>query len=169
MNSFTIIILAAALNNVSSFIHPTSSSRMTTHLNLENHIAEMIDGEVTRLTNIGQWRHEQAEKVKKGREPTVPQGFDFNSASDFQPNAGAAQTIQKRKDKRMAREDPARYCADRCVSTGNCEIWEDMFDMSATEVQQFCTGCVLSEDEEPCDVPEKFIEDAGKNSWELRP
>lgn len=33
----------------------------------------------------------------------------------------------------------------------------------------FIQECVLSEDEEPCDVPEKFIENAGKNAWELRP
>jgi hypothetical protein len=69
----------------------------------------------------------------------------------------------------MAREDPARYCADRCVSTGNCQVWEDMFELSAKEVMAFCEGCVLSEDEEPCDIPEKFIENAGKNSWELKP
>mmetsp|Transcript_1750 Transcript_1750/g.3746 ORF Transcript_1750/g.3746 Transcript_1750/m.3746 type:complete len:100 (+) Transcript_1750:419-718(+) len=99
----------------------------------------------------------------------MPQGFDFNSANDFGPNAGAAKKIQMRKDKRMAREDPARYCADRCVATGNCDVWEDMFEMAADEVQQFCTECVLSEDEEPCDVPEKFIENAGKNSWDLMP
>jgi hypothetical protein len=29
-----------------------------------------------------------------------------------------------------------------------------MFDMSPTEVVKFCDECVLSEDEEPCDIPE---------------
>lgn len=166
--SFTIIVFAAALSSVSSFVNPaTTSSRVTTHLNLENHIADMIDGEVNRLQNIVGWRREQAQKLKEGQEPSIPAGFDFNSVNDFTPNTGAAQKIQMRKDKRMARDDPARYCADRCVATGNCEIWEDMFEMAADEVQAFCTGCVLSEEEEPCDVPEKFMEDAGKNSWDL--
>mmetsp|Transcript_37065 Transcript_37065/g.66740 ORF Transcript_37065/g.66740 Transcript_37065/m.66740 type:complete len:174 (-) Transcript_37065:349-870(-) len=170
-SSFTAIMLAAALNSIpaSSFVHSVSSSRVTTHLNLENRIADMIDGEATRLQNIELWRRQEAEKLRKGKEPSIPQGFDFNSVDEFQPNAGAAQKIQMRKDKRMARDDPARYCADRCVATGNCQVWEDMFEMAADEVQQFCTDCVLSEDEEPCNVPEKFIENAGKNSWELAP
>ena len=29
----------------------------------------------------------------------------------------------------MANDDPMRYCADRCVSTGNCDVFEDMFDL----------------------------------------
>jgi hypothetical protein len=44
-----------------------------------------------------------------------------------------------------------------------------MFELSEKEVRKFCEECVLSEDEEPCDVPEKFLENAGKNSWELMP
>ena len=89
--------------------------------------------------------------------------------NEFQPNAGAAQKIQMRKDRRLARTDPMRYCADRCVSTGNCQVYEDMFELSEKEVRKFCEECVLSEDEEPCDVPEKFLENAGKNSWDLMP
>ena len=99
----------------------------------------------------------------------MPQGFDFNSAADFLPTKDAINKIQMRKDRRMAREDPARYCADRCVATGNCQIWEDTFDMSAEEVQKFCKECVLSDEEEPCDVPQKFIDNAGKNLWEIHP
>ncbi|KAL7553802.1 hypothetical protein ACHAWF_017129 [Thalassiosira exigua] len=171
--SFTALVAAAAafsgIQAASSFVHPTPSSRVVTRLNLENHIAEMIDKELDRLHDIGLWRRKQAEKLNKGKEPSMPQGFDFNSPSDFQPNAYAARKIQMRKDKRMAREDPARYCADRCVSTGNCQVWEEMFEMAADEVQQFCTECVLSEEEEPCEVPEKFIENAGLNPWEIRP
>ena len=134
-------------------------------------IHSRIDNEVDRLGNIGLWRQKEAEKQKKWieKEPSFPEGFDFNSATEFQPNSDASQKIQMRKDRRMAREDPARYCADRCVSTGNCQVWEDMFELSAKEVMAFCEGCVLSEDEEPCDIPEKFIENAGKNSWELKP
>ena len=99
----------------------------------------------------------------------MPQGFLFNTPTDLKTNADAASNIQIRKDRRMARDDPSRYCADRCVATGNCQVWEDMFEMSAKEVQIFCKEFVLSEDEEPCDVPDKFIENAGKNSWELHP
>ena len=124
-----------------------------------------------RLKNIDLWKRKEVEKVNdwKAKEPTLPMGFDFNSVAELVPNKDAAAKIQRRKDKRMARDDPARYCADRCVATGSCEVWEDMFELSAKEVQMFCNDCVLSEGEEPCDVPEKFIENAGKNAWELRP
>ncbi|KAL9186157.1 hypothetical protein ACHAXT_005395 [Thalassiosira profunda] len=170
--AIALLAATAALGGVpeiSSFVHPAPPSRATTRLHLENHIAEMIDEEMERLKNLQFWRRQQDEKARKGREPSIPQGFDFNSPGDFQQNAGAAQKIQMRKDKRMARDDPARYCADRCVSTGNCQVWEEMFEMAPAEVQKFCKDCVLSEDEEPCDVPEKFIENAGLNPWELHP
>ena len=34
-----------------------------------------------------------------------------------------------------------------------------MFDLGPSEVIKFCTECVLSEDEEPCDVPESVYGD----------
>ena len=34
-----------------------------------------------------------------------------------------------------------------------------MFDMDPTEVITFCKECVLSEEEEPCDVPVNLFED----------
>jgi hypothetical protein len=132
-------------------------------------IHNRIDNEHERQRNIDQWRLKQTEKLNKLREPTLPSGFDFNTPADLKINGDAAMKVQMRKDRRMAKDDPSRYCADRCVSTGNCQVWEDMFDMDADEVQKFCKECVLSLDEEPCDIPEKFIENAGKNSWELRP
>ena len=58
----------------------------------------------------------------------------------------------------MAFNDPMRYCADRCVSTGNCDVFEDVYDMSPRQVIAFCEECVLSEEEEPCDVPESMFE-----------
>lgn len=56
----------------------------------------------------------------------------------------------------MAMNDPQRYSADRCITTGNCDIYEDYYGLSAHEVIQFCAECVLSEEEEPCDIPERF-------------
>mmetsp|Transcript_17534 Transcript_17534/g.27499 ORF Transcript_17534/g.27499 Transcript_17534/m.27499 type:complete len:171 (+) Transcript_17534:119-631(+) len=165
------ILLAAVVATASAFAPAVTTSRISSELHLENHIADMIDNEVDRLRNIGLWHQKEAEKHKKWKEmePSLPKGFDFNSVDEFQPTSDASKKIQMRKDRRMARDDPMRYCADRCVSTGNCQVWEDMFELSAKEVMTFCEECVLSEEEEPCDVPEKFIENAGKNSWELRP
>lgn len=131
----------------------------------------MIDRELMRLKDHAEWRRQQESAMLKRQREAVPAAFDYNSPVDFtSASSGALNKIQARKDKRMAREDPARYCADRCVATGQCSVWEDMFEMSEKEVQQFCKDCVLSDGEEPCDVPETFIENAGKNSWErVRP
>lgn len=121
------------------------------------------------IRNFSLWRRSQDEKRNawKEKEPSLPEGFDFNSAVEFNASPDAGKKIQMRKDKRVARDDPARYCADRCVATGHCEIWEDMFEMGPKEVQEFCLNCVLSEEEEPCEVPDKFLEDADKEPWEL--
>ena len=35
-----------------------------------------------------------------------------------------------------------------------------MFDMDPREVIQFCNECVLSEDEEPCDIPDSIFASA---------
>lgn len=65
---------------------------------------------------------------------------------------------QHAKDKKMALENPAKYCADRCVATGECEVYEDFFQLSAEEVLEFCNECVLSDDSENCKLPEAFHE-----------
>lgn len=90
-------------------------------------------------------------------EPTLPQGFDFEEGftlettsldncdeASLMENAGAVvpgfsgmsgvSKVQRRKDEKMANNDPARYCADRCVSTGNCDVFEDMFDLGKSDV-----------------------------------
>jgi hypothetical protein len=63
---------------------------------------------------------------------------------------------QQVKDRKMALEDPMKYCADRCIATGNCDIYEEFFELSAEEVLAFCNECVLSEDGENCVLPEAF-------------
>ena len=68
---------------------------------------------------------------------------------------------QSAKDKKLARSDPQKYCADRCVATGNCDVYEDIFELSAEEVLSFCNDCVLNEGEDPdaeCTIPDAFYE-----------
>jgi hypothetical protein len=35
-------------------------------------------------------------------------------------------------------------------------LYSHSFRLSPEEVMAFCTNCVLSDDEEPCDIPEEF-------------
>ena len=59
------------------------------------------------------------------------------------------------------------YYADRCVSTRNCNVWEDMVELIEKQVQSFYAKCVLSEDDNPCEVTEAlFNKDFGKPEWE---
>lgn len=65
------------------------------------------------------------------------------------------------KDKRLAEKSPENYCADRCLATGNCDVYEDMFKMTPSQVIEFCTNCVLALDEEDpveCEIPEAFFD-----------
>lgn len=130
-------------------------SRFQTSLNLEDNIAEMIDQESYRLNHIQDSRKELDKKYRKvsGIENKVPDNYDRPLVEDSE------NLVILRRDKRLADSNPQAYCADRCVSTGNCDVYEDLFNMSPKEVMTFCTECVLSEDEDPCDVPEAMLED----------
>ena len=119
-----------------------------------------------RLSNKREYDRQKSEKHKKEMKEfaTLPQGYDFNSVSDLNDDG----VIEMRRDKRMAKRNPEKYCADRCVATGHCDVFEDMFEMGPEEVLKFCTECVLSEDEEPCDIPEVMF-DTDYPDFSLRP
>ena len=114
-----------------------------------------IDRSLYRQIHKKDMEHKWEEKNAKVLEPLLPQNFD---TGDYFSNNDEDNMIQKRKDKRLATTNAERYCADRCITTGSCEIFEEMFDMSPQDVMQFCEECVLSEEEEPCTVPSKFLE-----------
>ena len=79
----------------------------------------------------------------------LPQNYDFNGDLFESDNASTVTpSIVRRKDIKMAADDPQRYCADRCVSTGNCDVFEDLYSLSPQEVVSFCKDCVLSDEEE---------------------
>lgn len=155
-------ILAALLSaSTDAFVvnhQPRAVRPATCKLNLEDHIASMIDQELIRLAKKEEmdraWHEKNQPYVKKD----LPENFDFEEATVMQDVLAPR---QRRKDKRLAKDDPQAYCADRCIATGNCEVFEDIFDLSPREVMAFCEECVLSDDEEPCDVPEALFEGDG--------
>merc|ERR1711862_552740 len=147
MKSFffeSMILLLATASPVESFV-PVTRVKPSTEIRLEISVAEMIDREYERLTDHTNWRKKQQQEMRERQNAKIPEGFDFNSATDFTTTSQSANAkIQRRKDKRLARNDPAKYCADRCVSTGNCSVWEEFFDMDAEEVQRFCGNVCLA-------------------------
>jgi hypothetical protein len=50
------------------------------------------------------------------------------------------------RDRKLAASDPAKWCADRCLATGHCEVVEDFAKMSTAEVMSFCNSCVGEEE-----------------------
>ncbi len=148
------------------------STRPSTQLNLEDHIANMIDNELKRLHSKdlieSKWNDKQ--RALSAEVKPTPDNYDFQAEFDAMSpqdilgfSSGVDRTKdttspRRRKDEKMAEDDPMRYCADRCVTTGNCDVFEDMFEMDPMEVVKFCKECVLSEEEEPCDVPVNLFE-----------
>jgi hypothetical protein len=126
-----------------------------------------IDRALFRQIYKKEMEHKWEEENSKVLEPSLPQNYDagdyFNTMT-YDDNAD--KMIQKRKDKRLAIRNPESYCTDRCITTGSCDIFEDMFDMSPQEVMRFCEECVLSDEEEPCTVPTKFF---NENMDSLKP
>ena len=90
-----------------------------------------------------------------------------NGESSFQQDDLKENFRELQRDKRLAEKSPENYCADRCLATGNCDVYEDMFRMTPSQVIEFCTNCVLAlDDEDPveCDIPEAFFDGDNKLS-----
>ena len=34
---------------------------------------------------------------------------------------------QHKKDVQLAKNNPQSYCADRCITTGHCDVYEDLY------------------------------------------
>mmetsp|Transcript_1992 Transcript_1992/g.2489 ORF Transcript_1992/g.2489 Transcript_1992/m.2489 type:complete len:172 (-) Transcript_1992:177-692(-) len=155
-SAFLLLVLMARWNN---YVHSFASfrvqtSRPRTFVNLEDKIADMIDNELVRLRTKEQTDAQKNARTQAALTPDLPTGFDFQFDEGIMAND--VDSLRMVKDRRLAENDPARYCADRCVSTGFCDVFEEFFDFSPQEVMSFCTECVLSEDDEPCDIPDKF-------------
>ena len=140
----------------------TPARPTSTTVFLEDKIAEMIDGELVRQGHLNEWETEWARKNQKY---TAPMGDnpDATASSLMAGDFGASNNLnpmELRRDKALADRDPQQYCADRCVATGNCDVYEDMFSLSPMEVVQFCKECVLPEDDEhECAIPDAMYSD----------
>ena len=64
-------------------------------------------------------------------------------------------------EKKKAIEDTSKWCLERCIKLGHCEVFEDLNKMSTAQVQDFCKACVLTGEatQDECDVSMMFIED----------
>jgi len=123
-------------------------------LNRNIALSYRIDKELYRQKHKDEFEKEWIQKTHAIVEQTLKKEINLENDSFLMEDTPR----QKAKDKRLAKNDPQRYCADRCVATGNCDVYEDIYKMSPQEVVAFCEECVLSDDEEPCDVPEAMYD-----------
>lgn len=115
-------------------------------------VADMIDGELYRQAHKKEFENEWMEKNRNAVFSRIES--DFVNLDDHKEEFRMHQ-----KDRRLAFKDPEKYCADRCVTTGNCDIFEDFYELSPEDVIKFCTECVLSEDEDgECPIPDGFYD-----------
>uniref|UniRef100_A0A7S3L3U0 Uncharacterized protein n=1 Tax=Amphora coffeiformis TaxID=265554 RepID=A0A7S3L3U0_9STRA len=158
MNRMTLIWIAASATAGSAFmVNP--ASRAETRLFLEDRIAELIDKELYRQ---GHKKDFEKEWMEKNRGAVLHSLGGAHGADDHESlmlgyDDNAADFRQHKKDLNMAVANPERYCADRCVATGNCDIFEDFYHLSPEQVLNFCEECVLA-DEGECDLPNDFYE-----------
>jgi hypothetical protein len=120
--SLLALIATVFLSSSNAFVvRPQINAASSTRLFLEDRIADMIDGEIFRQSHKKEF---EAEWMEKNREAIF-----HRMKTEFMPEAVVLPDEdyrQHNKDKILADKDPQAYCADRCVATGNCEIYEDL-------------------------------------------
>jgi len=149
------------------------SRESTTRIFLEDWVANMIDGELERLNPEGQQKYDakSMEQLKGAVLTRMNAGAAANMGGpdvvgypSLMMDENERQLFaEHNRDERMAFTKPEKYCADRCVATGNCDILEDFYELTPESVIQFCEECVLNFDVEEgadndCTVPEAFYE-----------
>jgi hypothetical protein len=110
----------------SAFVAPSRTTiafrKSPTKIFLEDWVADLIDGENYRLEHMEDYEREWMEK---NRAAILSRLNDGSRAvpDDEEP----AQNIRERaRDRILAKKNPKQYCADRCIATGNCDVYEDM-------------------------------------------
>jgi hypothetical protein len=118
-------ILLGAPTAATAFVvrSPTTTNRVkTTALNLEDWVADLIDTELWREQHIKDF---ESEWMAKNRGAVLTSLNSMESGSSVLLGEPEVDFRQQARDRKLAASNPQQYCADRCVSTGNCEVYED--------------------------------------------
>jgi len=169
-----LFVVVTTTTTTFAFVIPTThhTRNTATTLFIDKRIADMIDQEYYREQHKKEFEKEWMQENKKiltyHMTKTVEEsvvGFSQYINGDDEDNFRS-----RAKDRIMAQQNPQMYCLDRCLATGNCDIFEELFQFSPYEVMDFCKECVLSE-EDLCDVPDTFYRDGNDDGdlSKLRP
>ena len=104
---------------------PSSGAfRRSTRLFIEDEIADMIDRELYRQQHLKDFENEWMEKNK---DAVLSRLNSDEYMLNMQEEDLRESFRQMQKDKKLAEKDPYAYCAERCVTTGNCDVYEDLY------------------------------------------
>lgn len=105
-------------------LSPSTGVRPSTRLFIEDEIADMIDKELYRQQHLKDFENEWMEKNKEAVLLRL-------NSDDYMMGMGEEDLRenfrQMQKDKKLASKDPYAYCAERCITTGNCDVYEDLY------------------------------------------
>ena len=122
---FGLLLAAAAISASHAFVVMTPAVRpQSTRIFLEDDIADMIDRELYRQQHLKDFENEWMEKNKAAVLQKL-NSDDYMMSMDEEELRENFRQMQR--DKRLAKKDPEAYCAERCITTGNCEVYEDMY------------------------------------------
>jgi hypothetical protein len=121
----SVLFASLLLPNGQSFVIPlpTTTGSSSSRLFLEKRVAELIDQELYRQ---GHKQEYERTWIEKNREAVVAKA-EIESNYMMLDDDDLANLRQRRKDELLAKNDPQRYCADRCIATGNCDVFEDLY------------------------------------------
>ena len=120
-----LLAFSLLLRSASAFVvvNPNTQKRPATRLFLEDWVADMIDGELWRQGHKSEYAKHWMEKNRGavlqslGGTSGDYMGMTLDDRDNFRQHA---------KDEKMAINNPEQYCADRCLATGNCDVYEDL-------------------------------------------
>lgn len=99
---------------------------------IDKHIADMIDQELYRQNHKKEFEEAWMQKNK----PAILQRMDdaVSSSTIDALTSMDSDTVynvrQQLRDQKLARANPQQYCADRCIATGYCDVFEDLYVLS---------------------------------------
>jgi hypothetical protein len=116
--------------NRSPSIATGTATATTTQIYLEDRIARMIDQEYYREQHPSeyesQWMKQNRDSILHGMHDVVYDS-SVDSYTVTHVDSPEQEFRERARDRMMASQNPERYCADRCLSTGNCDIFEDLY------------------------------------------
>jgi len=79
--------------------------------------------------------------------PSLADVFARDLGHAFESNEEQKEFAVRRRDEKLAFDNPKAWCADRCLATGYCDVFEDVYDMTTAQVKKFCEACTGDADE----------------------